>query len=642
MECHLSNCQSKSVSKFQVLLDILLKLLKFECVSEEEELKLTTFLASKKREKCRVHLEPIIMHCYSDGEDICVKCLTNGHVRHHIESLGVAKHKQLTPAWERIDVKLDDLKSSAKRRITELKELAKIFVDEQSRDFAVLKGCAEIKPRIDTLAKMFASGELDAADNDVLAFERFVDSLQKECQRTRNDFERAKRVSEELLRVMEKRCASCASIADAAFEIQTHEDMDEIDLEQPLQINNCISILKRAKLLCNQNLYDGAFDFILKHFMKVVNDSGDSFYRRISHSVLECFLKSDRLNIESEDQVLVVVEKWFQFDYGLRKKLARQLLSHVRFGDISEEVLQQIKVNQLHPMMRNEDCKKLLNDALAGAVESNPRESMIKNVLCFGDNGQILILDSVNDTWEEWQGQNNGLLFSTVKVKNKVYVIGGWNNGQNLSTVSIYNLNTKVWINGPSMREARRLFGTCVSSTNVIYVMGGYSKKSSVEMLQCDGNGDPIGSWQSLPLMNTARDHFEAACVDDKIYAIGGAHNIATVEVFDPKVNSWRYCKPMAVGKHSHTVSTYKGEIYVFGYNGFCEKYNPTTDTWTPFAQLINAKGEFRGSAVLNDKIYVIGGSYCSEVDVYDIKTNSWSKGPQMPTTVGYTKCIAF
>ena len=523
-----------------------------------------------------------------------------------------------------------------------MKELAKIFVDEQSRDFAVLKGCAEIKPRIDTLAKMFASGELDAADNDVLAFERFVDSLQKECQRTRNDFERAKRVSEELLRVMEKRCASCASIADAAFEIQTHEDMDEIDLEQPLQINNCISILKRAKLLCNQNLYDGAFDFILKHFMKVVNDSGDSFYRRISHSVLECFLKSDKLNIESEDQVLLVVEKWLQFDYGLRKKLTAQLLSNVRFGDISEEILQQIKANPLHVVMRNEDSKKRLNDALAGAVESNPRKSMIKSVLCFGDNGQSSLFDSVNGTWEEWQGQNNEKLFSIVRVKNNVYFIGGENNAsQYLNTVSIYNLKTKVWTNGPSMREARYAFGTCVSSTNVIYVMGGCNPQTStVEMLQCDRNGDPIGSWQSLPLMSTARDHFEAACIDDKIYAIGGYPNIATVEVFDPKVNSWRYCKSMAQGKSHHTVSTYKGEIYVFGYNGFCEKYNPSTDTWTPFAKLANAKEILRGSAVLNDKIYVIGGLGCSEVDVYDIKTNSWSKGPQMPKVIGWTKCV--
>ena len=391
--------QTLSISEDKALLTILLKLLKSECVSEEEESKFTTFLASKKREKCRVHLEPVVMHCYSDREDICMKCLIKGHVRHHIEPLGVAKHNQLTPAWERVDLELDDLKSSAKSRITELKELAKIFGDEQSRDFAVLRSCAEIKPRMDTLAKFFASGELDAADDDVLAFERFVDSLQKECKRTKNDFDRAKRVSEELLSIMEKRCASCASIADAAFEIQTHEDMDDIDLEQPLGIKNCISILKHAKFLGNQDLYDGALDFILQNFMEVVNDSGDSFYRRISHSVLECFLKSDKLNIESEDQVLVVVEKWLQFDYGLRKKFAVQLLSHVRFGDLSEELLQQIKDNPLHVVMRNEESKELLNDAIAGDIESNPRESLNK-VLCFGDNGQNLILDSVNGTWK--------------------------------------------------------------------------------------------------------------------------------------------------------------------------------------------------------------------------------------------------
>ena len=164
---------------------------------------------------------------------------------------------------------------------------------------------------------------------------------------------------------------------------------------------------------------------------------------------------------------------------------------------------------------------------------------------------------------------------------------------------------------------------------------------TSVEMLQCDRNGDPIGGWQSLPPMSNARSYFEVACVDDKIFAIGGNSNIATVEVFDPEMNSWRYCESMAVGKHSHTVSTYKGEIYVFGFDGFCEKYNPTTDTWTPIAQLINPEGQLRGSVVLNDKIYVIGGYYCSEVDAYDIKTNSWSNGPQMPKVIGHTKCVA-
>ena len=317
---------------------------------------------------------------------------------------------------------------------------------------------------------------------------------------------------------------------------------------------------------CTKNMTEvkmGAFDFMLQNFMEIVNYSGDSFYRRISHPVLECFLKSDKLKIESENQVLLVVEKWLQFDYGLRKKFAMQLLKHVRFGDISDEVLQQISANPLHVVMRNEDSKKLLNDAIEGAVKSNPRESLIKKVFVLGDWGRNLILDSVNGTWEEWQGQNRRL-FNTVKVKNKLYIIGGQNNlYHDLNTVSIYNLATKAWTNGPNMRDARHSFATCVSSTNVIYVMGG-CRNSSVEMLQCDRNGEPVGGWQSLPPMNIARSSFEAACVDDKIYAIGGNNSTADVEVFDPQLNSWRYCNSMAQGKDSHTVLTYAGEIYVF------------------------------------------------------------------------------
>ena len=60
--------------------------------------------------------------------------------------------------------------------------------------------------------------------------------------------------------------------------------------------------------------------------------------------------------------------------------------------------------------------------------------------------------------------------------------------------------------------------------------------------------------------------NFEAACVDDKIYAIGGGYpNSASVEVFDPRENIWRDCAPMIEGKYCHAVATYNGEIYVLG-----------------------------------------------------------------------------
>ena len=499
-----------------------------------------------------------------------------------------------------------------------------------------------MKPRMDALSTIFESGGIDFADSNIVALESFVSELKKESNRCKDDYDKVKNLSKEMLILMEKRCGSCASIAYSDFEIDTHEDLEEMDLNQPLSIKNCISILRRSKKVGNQRLYGQAFDFLLRNFMGVVNESKPSFYRRISQNVLEDLVKSDKLIVKSVDDIVSVVLQWLNFDLSLRKKWSLRLLKHLRFGDISTEMLREIESDPDHVIMVTEESKKWLQDALAGKSERNPRHSVVSKLMVFGDDGMNLVFDPVENKWTEWQGVSHGDGFCVVNVKENIFFLGGFTGIRSLSKVSIYNKETKEWRAGPDMQEGR-FFAACVTSSNTIYVMGGINNSraiNSAEMLQCDDSGAPLGSWQRIPAMNMRREFFEAAYVDDKIYAIGGLSNIATVEVFDPKVNSWRYCKSMAQGKHRHTVSTYNGEIYVFGFDGFCEKYDPTTDTWTPFAQLINPKGSIRGSVGLNDKIYVIGGLGCSEVDVYDIKTNSWSKGPQMPKVIGWTKCV--
>ena len=512
---------------------------------------------------------------------------------------------------------------------------------------STLKRCADMKPRMDALSTIFESEDIDFADSNIVALESFVAELKKESNRCKDDYDKVKSLSKEMLILMEKRCGSCASIAYSDFEIDTHEDLEEMDLSQPLSIKNCISILRRSKKVGNQQLYGQAFDFLLRNFMGVVNENKTSFYRRISQSVLEDLVKSDKLIVKSVDDIVSVVIEWLNFDLSLRKKCSLRLLKHVRFGDISTEMLREIESDLDHVIMVNEESKKWLQDALAGKSEWNPRNMMVMvtKLMVFQEKGMNLLFDPVEDKWTEWQGVSHGDGFCVVNVRENVFLLGGCTEEGNLSKVSIYNKETKEWRAGPNMLEGRRFFSACVTSSNTIYVMGGINNSgmsNSAEMLQCDESGAPVGSWQRIPAMNVARAYFEAACVDDKIYAIGGCLYNETVEVFDPKMNTWSHCKSMTRGRHRHTVSTYNGEIYVFGSDGFCEKYNPSTDQWTPLAQLDNAKGHSRGSAVVNDRIYVIGGWDSSEVDIYDIKTNSWSKGPQMPKKIGCTKCIAF
>ena len=629
------------------LFNILLKLVENNCVTTDEESKLLTFLISKRREKCSLHSQNIMLYCYTDCQQLCVKCLVNGHVKHHIEPIGAAKHNQLAPCWEKMDLELEDVKESANVRLTEIDDLKSLLIKEEMRDIGILKNCAEIKPKLDRLSKIFESGDLDSNDTDVLAFELFVGVLKKESKRTKTEYEKAVQLAEKLMSIMQKRCASCASIADPNSEIETLEDFEEIDLDEPLSIKNCISVLKRAQKTNNQVVYNKAFNFLLTNFIDIVKQSRDSFHRRISPGVLKNLLKSDKLKVKSEDDIIAIVKEWLEFDFRQRSRFVTQLLKEIRFGCVTDKVLKQILADPSHIFMRNVESKLLLQNAIGGDCDRNNRECLAVRILAFGNDGRNLLFDSVKDTWERWkrQKQDNGRLFGVAKVSDNIFIIGGKNTASLclLSKVSIYNVKTKTWKCGPNMLEARHDFGTCVSSANTIYVFGGFSKQGvkSVEMLNCDQNGEPIGAWQRVSLMKTARARFEVAIVDDLIYAIGGYPNLSTMEVFDPKANNWKDCRSKSQGCHDHAASTYNGEIYVISANGFCEKYNPTTDTWKIIASL-NKSAETRGSIVLNDKIYLVGGDSCTETDIYDVETDTWSKGPPMPTHISWTKCVSF
>ena len=264
------------------VLNILLKLVENNCVTTAEESKLLTFLISKRRQKCRLHSQNIMFYCYTDCQQLCVKCLANGHVKHHIEPIGAAKHNQLTPCWEKMDLELDVVEERTNIHLTEIDDLKCLLIKEESRDIGILKSCAGIKPKLDQLSKVFESENLDSNDTDVLAFELFVGVLKKESKRTKTEYEKALQIAEKLMSVMQKWCAS-ASIADPHSEIETLEGFGEIDVDEPLSIKNCISVLKRAQKTDNQVVYNNV---LLTNFIDIVEQSRDSFFCRINSSIL--------------------------------------------------------------------------------------------------------------------------------------------------------------------------------------------------------------------------------------------------------------------------------------------------------------------------------------------------------------------
>ncbi|MFC1605214.1 kelch repeat-containing protein [Planctomycetota bacterium] len=110
-------------------------------------------------------------------------------------------------------------------------------------------------------------------------------------------------------------------------------------------------------------------------------------------------------------------------------------------------------------------------------------------------------------------------------------------------------------------------------------------------------------AWKQIDDIPTPRTCATSAVVNGKIYIIGG----------------WT-SEPDSIG-----IST-------------VEEYNPATDTWTKKADMPTARDSSPSSAVVDGKIYVIGGGdpinwHLPTLEEYDLATDTWTQRTDMPTS---------
>ena len=95
--------------------------------------------------------------------------------------------------------------------------------------------------------------------------------------------------------------------------------------------------------------------------------------------------------------------------------------------------------------------------------------------------------------------------------------------------------------------------------------------------------------WQIISELPTQRTGFSTAVVDRKIYLIGGTpfqnrrgpYGLSTVEVYDPKTNSWEQVADMPTPRASAETAVVNGTIYVCGgYNGIDNRLVNLKNSW--------------------------------------------------------------
>lgn len=213
---------------------------------------------------------------------------------------------------------------------------------------------------------------------------------------------------------------------------------------------------------------------------------------------------------------------------------------------------------------------------------------------------------TINGSWTEETPMVNAINgLGAVAVDGKIYAIGGRNDNTIFSTTQQYNPATNQWTNKAPMPTPRFSFAI-TASNGKIYCIGG------------------------IATLN--------------FYQVGGGFTLSNVtEVYDPATDTWTTGASMPQASDGKATIV-NGEIYVMSARSnpnlnLNQAYNPSTNQWSTKTPMPDRNGWCAASAVIGNKIYVIGGYTSSPhrniVQIYDTISDSWTAGTPPPISMG-------
>ncbi|WP_341227907.1 DUF5060 domain-containing protein [uncultured Arcticibacterium sp.] len=223
------------------------------------------------------------------------------------------------------------------------------------------------------------------------------------------------------------------------------------------------------------------------------------------------------------------------------------------------------------------------------------------------------VFDPATNSWESKSETPIELHhFQPVSFGGAIYIVGAmtgqWPNEKPLYRVVIYHPEKDKYEFGHTIPEDRRRGGAgAVVYKNKIYVVGGITNgHMDGSKAWLDAYDPKTGEWEVLEDAPSARDHFQAVAVNDKLYAFGGRNS------------SRRTGEDM-----SRTIQ--HGNIYDF-----------IKDKWQPVTSNLALPTQRAGSFTFaHDNLVLIGGGEQAgmdfaqnEVEAFNTETETWEEWP--------------
>ena len=246
-------------------------------------------------------------------------------------------------------------------------------------------------------------------------------------------------------------------------------------------------------------------------------------------------------------------------------------------------------------------------------------------------------------------------------INGHLYVAGGRDASNTvINDCQDYNIAADSWSTCASLPAPNNVPGSGVSAGKFYEFGGGnpFLRQGRMKdaLLSPDTTGvtvayDPAANtWSSAPSLNQARSFPGGTNVGDTLVAAGGYTGATTTNSTEtmtpggppppppppPPPGDWTAASPYPLNNVRYAFGQNGETMYVVG--GVADgtrvtdtnKYDATTDTWSPLAP-IPVASEAPAGAYLDGKLYVIEGDTGDSFNIYDIASNTWSSGAPRP-----------
>jgi N-acetylneuraminic acid mutarotase len=253
---------------------------------------------------------------------------------------------------------------------------------------------------------------------------------------------------------------------------------------------------------------------------------------------------------------------------------------------------------------------------------------------------QIKPISIFDPATNRWSKASNAPIeihhFQAISYDHKIWIMGAmtgpYPNETSVPNIMIYDPQKDTWETGSEIPESRRRGGAgAVVYKDKFYLISGIERGHRGGFVKWFDEYDPkTGLWRVLTDAPHARDHFQAAMVNDTIYAIGGRNTSGdTNEVFNllvPQVDLYNFqtarwstlpeTSNLPTPRAGTSALTVKGQLLIIGgesarkgvAHNEVEALDPTTNTWRTLSPLNQGR---HGTGVIeyNNKLWTCCGS---------------------------------